>query len=77
MAFVPVSLSVYPLIIQYTVRNYTGNEDTPEAIHSRYTIIKEIGHGAYGTVYLAEDRKTQEKYTLSLKCDEQMCNKEN
>ena len=44
------------------MHKYTGNEDTPEAIYSRYTIIKEIGHGAYGTVYLAEDHKTQERY---------------
>ena len=64
MAFVPVSYFINPVITQYTVRNYTGNEDTPEEIHSQYTIIKELGRGAYGTVYLAEDRKTQEKYNF-------------
>lgn len=35
--------------------------DTPEEIDSKYIIIKELGKGAYGTVYLAEERQTGEK----------------
>lgn len=35
--------------------------DTPEEINTKYLILKELGKGAYGTVYLAEDRKTGEK----------------
>ncbi|KAK8797418.1 hypothetical protein WA158_004626 [Blastocystis sp. Blastoise] len=35
------------------------NSDYPPEINSRYIIKKEIGKGAYGTVFLASDKETQ------------------
>lgn len=35
----------------------------PPQINSRYIIKKELGKGAYGTVYFAVDRVTGEEYT--------------
>ena len=35
--------------------------DTPDSINTQYVIVKELGKGAYGTVYLAEDAKTHQK----------------
>ena len=37
----------------------------PPQISSRYIIKKELGKGAYGTVYFAVDKKTGEEYALS------------
>ena len=34
----------------------------PHDINTRYLIKKELGKGAYGTVYLAVDRRTGEEY---------------
>lgn len=39
--------------------------DTPEEIDTKYMLIKELGKGAYGTVYLAEDRQSGEKLIYS------------
>ena len=38
----------------------------PHEINTRYLIKKELGKGAYGTVYLAVDRTTGEQYELIL-----------
>ena len=37
------------------------NSDIPYEINTRYLIKKELGKGAYGTVYLAMDRQTGEQ----------------
>ena len=37
------------------------NPDIPYEINTRYLIKKELGKGAYGTVYLAMDRITGEQ----------------
>ncbi|KNB43845.1 mitogen-activated protein kinase [Blastocystis sp. subtype 4] len=50
--------------IQLIDNRFQGTLDTPDAINSQYIIIKELGKGAYGTVYLAEDRKTHGKYAV-------------
>ena len=41
--------------------NSLGDHVPPE-INERYVIKKEIGKGAYGTVYLAVDQQTGQKY---------------
>ena len=43
--------------------DYDGNYERtiPIEINTRYLIKKEIGKGAYGTVYLAVDRITGEQ----------------
>ena len=33
-------------------------------IHERYSLIKVIGHGAYGVVISAQDKTTGEKYAI-------------
>ena len=37
------------------------NPTIPHEINTRYIIKKELGKGAYGTVYLAVDRSTGEQ----------------
>ena len=45
---------------------YDGNYERtiPIENNTRYLIKKEIGKGAYGTVYLAIDRQTGEEYVV-------------
>lgn len=38
------------------------NESIPSEVNTRYVIKKELGKGAYGTVYLAVDRTSGEQY---------------
>lgn len=40
------------------------NPTIPHEINTRYIIKKELGKGAYGTVYLAVDRSTGEQKRL-------------
>ena len=44
----------------YGLDSFLG-EHVPPEINRRYAIKKEIGKGAYGTVYLAVDQQTGEK----------------
>jgi len=37
------------------------NESIPPEVNTRYVIKKELGKGAYGTVYLAVDRTSGEQ----------------
>lgn len=41
---------------------YKGNLETPDEINTIYCLTKELGKGAYGTVYLAENRETKKQY---------------
>ena len=41
---------------------YQGNLETPDEINTVYSLTKELGKGAYGTVYLAENRETKFKW---------------
>ena len=34
------------------------HDSIPSEVNTRYVINKELGKGAYGTVFLAEDRRT-------------------
>lgn len=36
-------------------------EDTPD-INTKYVLGEEIGHGQFGTIYMATDKETGEKY---------------
>lgn len=38
------------------------NESIPAEVNTRYVIKKELGKGAYGTVYLAVDRISGEQF---------------
>ena len=38
--------------------------NTPPVITEKYTIKKELGKGAYGTVYLAVDNETEEEVAI-------------
>lgn len=40
----------------------TRNTTIPHEINTRYIIKKELGKGAYGTVYLAVDRTNGQQY---------------
>ena len=46
--------------------SFLATLETPEEINSKYIIIKELGKGSYGTVYLSEDRITGEKLVFDL-----------
>lgn len=42
-----------------------GVNNPPPEITEKYTIKKELGKGAYGTVYLAVDNDTEKEYFSS------------
>ena len=49
--------------------DYLYVPNIPQEIGSNYIIKKELGKGAYGTVYLAVSRKTGEEYDCGLCVD--------
>ena len=59
--FMSVSIQIDILSEQLKDPVFQKTLDTPEEINTKYIITKELGKGAYGTVYLAEDRQSGEQ----------------
>ena len=51
-------MSGYPEYHSFKVQSQTF------VIHKRYSLIKVIGHGAYGVVISAQDQSTGDKYAI-------------
>lgn len=56
-----VKIAIFVIYVQNASYEDLRNPAIPHEINTRYLIKKELGKGAYGTVYLAVDRTSGEQ----------------